>query len=185
MRPPGLRGNPTGRQSWGKHSPGQQPQTRRGLGSRDLHAQASCLPLPSFPIGSGADPAPPLLTALPGLPSTGRGCGLPLPSGEKAHFPNEGIPLFLILYSFIFIILELHPWHMEVPRLGVELELQLGAYTTATAPRDPSRVCDLHHSSRQRWISNPVSEVGDGTHTHMDTSQVCYRQTQREHPSFL
>ena len=26
-----------------------------------------------------------------------------------------------------------HPWHMEVPRLGVKSELQLPAYTTATA----------------------------------------------------
>ena len=32
----------------------------------------------------------------------------------------------------------LQPWHMEVPRLGVESELQLPAYTTATATQDPS-----------------------------------------------
>ena len=36
---------------------------------------------------------------------------------------------------------------MEVPRLGVKLELQLPAYTTATATPEPSRVCDLHHRS--------------------------------------
>ena len=30
-----------------------------------------------------------------------------------------------------------HLWHMEVPRLGVESELQLPAYTTATAMQDP------------------------------------------------
>ena len=29
------------------------------------------------------------------------------------------------------LFLGLHPWHMDVPRLGVELELQLLAYTTA------------------------------------------------------
>ena len=40
--------------------------------------------------------------------------------------------------------------HMEVPRLGVECELQLPAYTTATAIPDPSRVCDIHHSSRSK-----------------------------------
>ena len=34
---------------------------------------------------------------------------------------------------------------MEVPRLGVQSELQLPAFTTATATRDPGRVCDLHH----------------------------------------
>ena len=45
---------------------------------------------------------------------------------------------------------------MEVPRLGIELELQLPAYTTATAVQDPNRICDLHHSSRQRQILNPT-----------------------------
>ena len=44
-----------------------------------------------------------------------------------------------------------HPGHMEVPRLGVESELQLLAYTTATETRDPRRICNLHHSSRQCW----------------------------------
>ena len=34
--------------------------------------------------------------------------------------------------------------HMEVPRLGVESELQLPASTTATATPDLSRICDLH-----------------------------------------
>ena len=36
---------------------------------------------------------------------------------------------------------------MEVPRLGVESEPQLAAYTTATATLDLSHVCNLHHSS--------------------------------------
>ena len=36
---------------------------------------------------------------------------------------------------------------MQVPRLGGQLELQLPAYTTATATQDSSRICDLHHSS--------------------------------------
>ena len=42
---------------------------------------------------------------------------------------------------------------MEVPRLWVESELQLPAYTTATAMRDLSQVYILHHSSRQGQIS--------------------------------
>ena len=50
---------------------------------------------------------------------------------------------------------------MDVPRLGVELELHLLAYTTARAVPDPSHVCDLHHSSRQHWILNPLSEAKD------------------------
>ena len=36
---------------------------------------------------------------------------------------------------------------MEVPQVGVELELQLPAYGTVTAMQDLSRVCNLHHSS--------------------------------------
>ena len=52
---------------------------------------------------------------------------------------------------------------MEVPSLGVELELYLLAYTTATAILDPSLICDLHHSSRQGRILNPLSEVRDHT----------------------
>ena len=38
---------------------------------------------------------------------------------------------------------------MEIPRLEVELELQLPAYTTATVTWDPSHICYLHHSSGQ------------------------------------
>ena len=31
-------------------------------------------------------------------------------------------------------------------------------------------VCDLHHSSRQCWIPDPLSKAGDGTRILMDTS---------------
>ena len=62
---------------------------------------------------------------------------------------------------------------MEVPRLRVELELQLLAYTTATATQDLSHVCDLPHSSWQHQILNPRSEARDRTHVLMDTGQVC------------
>ena len=61
------------------------------------------------------------------------------------------------LSSFFFFSLGPHLWHTEVSRLGVESELQLLVYTTATP--DPSCGCDLHHSSRQRWILNPLSET--------------------------
>ena len=63
-------------------------------------------------------------------------------------------------------------WHMEVPRLGVELDMQLLAYTTATATWDSSRVCDLHHSSRQRRIPNPLSKTRDQTDIFFDTSRI-------------
>ena len=64
---------------------------------------------------------------------------------------------------------------MEVPRLGVQLELWPPAYTTAAATLDPSCVCDLHHSSWQRRILNPLSEAGDRTRNLMVPSWICFR----------
>ena len=78
---------------------------------------------------------------------------------------------FLLLLLFVF--LELHPRHMEVPRLGIESELQLSAYATATATWDPSHVCKLHHNSQQHQILNPPSEAMDRTLVFVDTSWVC------------
>ena len=66
---------------------------------------------------------------------------------------------------------------MEVPRLGVELGLQLPAYATATATPDPDPSCvfDLHHSSQQRRILNPLSEARDQTHNLMVPSRIHFR----------
>ena len=50
---------------------------------------------------------------------------------------------------------------MEVPGLGVELELQPAAHAIATATQDLSFVCDLHHSSGQCQIPNPLSGARD------------------------
>ena len=47
---------------------------------------------------------------------------------------------------FLFVFLGPHPQHMEVPRLGVEAELQPLAYTRATATWDLRHIWDLHHS---------------------------------------
>ena len=67
-----------------------------------------------------------------------------------------------------------HPQHMEIPRLGVELELQLPAYITATATRDLSLIWDLIHSSQQHWILNPLSGAKDQTLILVDTSRIRY-----------
>ena len=74
---------------------------------------------------------------------------------------------------FFFVFLGLHSWHMEVPRLGVQLELWPPAYARATAMQDLSLVCNLHYSSWQCWILNSVKEARDWTHVLMDASWVC------------
>ena len=61
---------------------------------------------------------------------------------------------------------------MDVPRLGVEWELQLLAYSTATATGDLSHVCDLPHSSWQCRIPNPLSKAKDQTCNLMLPSRI-------------
>ena len=86
--------------------------------------------------------------------------------------PTSQSPVFLSFFFFVF--LGPHPQHMEVPRPEVESELQLPACPTATAMPDRSRICDLHRSSRQCRILNPLSEGRDPTCVLMDTSRICF-----------
>ena len=76
---------------------------------------------------------------------------------------------------FFFFLIGPHLWHMEVPRLGVKLELQLPDYTTATATPDLSHICDRHHGSWQWQILNPLCEARHWTWNLMDTSWVLNR----------
>ena len=61
---------------------------------------------------------------------------------------------------------------MEVPRLGVKSDLQLPACPTVTVTWDLSHICDLHCSSRQHRILNPLSESRERTRVLMDSSWV-------------
>jgi len=67
--------------------------------------------------------------------------------------------------DFFCLFLGPHSHRMEVPRLGVELELQPPAYATATAIQDPSQVCELQNRWQQFGILNAQSETRDQTHT--------------------
>ena len=84
--------------------------------------------------------------------------------------PASSISIHFFFFLFFFLLLPV--WHMEIPRLGVKLELQPPACTTAIAMPDPRRICDLHHSSWQCWILNPLSQARNQTHILMYTSQV-------------
>ena len=78
------------------------------------------------------------------------------------------------LFFFPLVFLRLHPWHMEFRRLGVEWELQLPAYATVTAMPDLSHICDIHHSSQQCRILNPLSKARDRTSNRMVPSRITF-----------
>ena len=84
-------------------------------------------------------------------------------SDEHVHLGprSHGIESHICQFFFGLFFGGQHLQHMEVPRLGVESELQLPAYATATAMQDLSHICDLYHSSWQRRIPNPLSEARD------------------------
>ena len=63
-------------------------------------------------------------------------------------FPYLSEPLSLSLFFLVF--LGLQPWHMEIPRLWIESELQLLAYATAMATQDP-----LPTEQGQGWNPHP------------------------------
>ena len=67
------------------------------------------------------------------------------------------------LFFFFFFFSGLHIRHMEVPRLGVELELQLLGTATATAMQNLTYMYDLHHSSGNCRMLNPLREARDQT----------------------
>ena len=89
----------------------------------------------------------------------------------------RNIYLDLLPFSFLFFFKGLQVWHMEVPKLRVQSELQLLAYTTATATQDPSPVCDLHHSSGQRQIPDPLSRARNRTYFLRDTNRIHFQCT--------
>ena len=76
------------------------------------------------------------------------------------------------LESFFFFscFLGLHLRHMEVSRLGDESEPQPPAFATAIPYL--SCVCDLHHSTQQLRILNPLREARDPTCNLMVSSWI-------------
>ena len=69
--------------------------------------------------------------------------------------------LHLTLFFFFFFFFWLPLWHVEVPWLGVELELHLLVYTPFMAMPDLSYICNLCSSLWQHLILNPRCEARD------------------------
>jgi len=91
------------------------------------------------------------------------------PRGGWFWEQRKWIPFFPFFSFFSFFFLEPHPWHMEVHGPEVILELQLPAYTTATAMPDSSHISNLCHSLWQHQTLNPLSEARDWTCIFTDT----------------
>ena len=79
-------------------------------------------------------------------------------------FLSPSLPFFLL------------PWSTGAAYGGSQAMGEIGATVvglhTATTTPDLSCVCDIHHSSQQRWILDPLSSAKDRTCTIMDTSWV-------------
>ena len=84
---------------------------------------------------------------------------LPYAAGVEFKKKNHGVILVFCLYvCFAFLLFRATLWHMEVPRLGVELELQCW-------PTPQPQLC---------WILNSLSKARDQTCILMDTSLARY-----------
>ena len=92
----------------------------------------------------------------------------------QRELPQTNNFSLLVLFFFLSFLpfLGLHLWHMKVPRPGVESEPQLPVFATVTTMQDLSHVCNLHHSSWQQQILNPLSEARDQTCNLMVPSQI-------------
>ena len=80
--------------------------------------------------------------------------------------------LHFFFFLFFFCLFRTAPLACGGCSIGVKWELQLVAYTTATAMQDPSRICNLHHSSWQHCILNPLSKARDWTCVFLDATQI-------------
>ena len=78
--------------------------------------------------------------------------------------------LLLVLVLFAFWGCTCSIWKF----LGQESHQSYSCWPTTTAMWDPRCICDLHHSSQQRWILNTLSKARDRTYILMDTSRISY-----------
>ena len=91
---------------------------------------------------------------------------------DCSSHPGDTDPGSNLSFFFFCCFLGPHPQHMEVPRLGGKSELQLPVYATAMATQDLNCIFNLHHSSWQCQILNPLSESRDWTHVLVNTSHI-------------
>ena len=94
---------------------------------------------------------------------------------------NEVISLYILTlnrayFKLFFFHLFAISWAAPAAYGGSQARGQIGAVATglcrATATRDPRRVCNLHQSSWQRWIFNPLRKARCQTRNLMVLSRI-------------
>ena len=95
--------------------------------------------------------------------------------------------LWFFLHTFVDISRYLSSFFWgegeEIPRLGIESELQLLAYAIAT--QDLSCICDLQHRPWQRQSLNPLSRARDWIHILMILVSLVTTEPQQELQLYL
>jgi len=81
-------------------------------------------------------------------------------------------PYLVSFFLFFFFCLFAISWAAPVAYGGSQARGLIRAVARATATLDPSRVCNLHHSSQQCRIVNPLSKGRDRTHNLMVPSRI-------------
>ena len=76
------------------------------------------------------------------------------------------------LYSFAFFFFRATPAAYGSSQARGRIRATAAGLHIATATGDPSHNLDLHHSSPQHWILNPLSKARDRTHILLDTSWI-------------
>ena len=88
---------------------------------------------------------------------------------------QASLSFFSFLFFFFFGLLRAAPVaYRDSQARGQIGALAVGLHTVILTP-DLSHVCDLHHSSQQHRILNPLSEARDQTCVLMDASQIHFR----------
>ena len=79
---------------------------------------------------------------------------------QAGFFPSF-LPSFLLSHSLSFLIFRTALLAYVNSQSRGRIGTTVASYATATAMWDPSYVCDVHNSSQQHWILNPLSEARD------------------------
>jgi len=80
--------------------------------------------------------------------------------------PNTQPSALQVFLFFVFVFKGLTPVIWRFPGKGSNRSC------SCWPTPQPSQVCNLHHSSRQRWTLNPLNKARDQTCILMDPSQI-------------